>query len=149
MKIKKLLLAAPLVLAAACGGTPVYTQPPYAPITPQAYQICLGPNGQRVLDLFCDSPHLGYYPDYYSGSSVLLPAVGYAPVGPGWSRTRPNVTNITIHNHEPVAGGRVTADPPKPPASTTPSKPAVTPVPSKSSSIQRGGLGVPSVSKTR
>lgn len=152
MKIKNLLLlAAPIMIAAAaCNSTPTYTSVPVAaPVAPQGYEICIGPDGRRVNDLLCDSPHSGYYPDYYVGSGVLLPAYGYAPVGPGWSRNRPNITNITIHNHEPAGGGRVTADPPKPTQAPptqvrTNPKPTVVPAaPTRNPSVQRGGLGVP------
>lgn len=132
-----------LALVGAC-GTAHYVAPVYDTDL-YAESVCVNHQGIRVSDSFCPigvgvSPLYGwnYFPYRTSANTVSVPYVGY-PVGTGWSQQAPvNITNVNIQRGDA---------PEKPPAGSTATTAPVLTQPAKrvsgSSTVTRGGLGVP------
>lgn len=136
-----------LALVGAC-GTPHYVAPVYDTDL-YAESVCVNHQGIRVSDSFCPigvgvSPLYGwnYLPYRTSVNTVAVPYVGY-PVGSAWTQNPPaNITNVNIQRGDA---------PEKAPAGSTASSAPVATSPAKratgSSTVTRGGLGVPSAAK--
>lgn len=135
-------------------------------------QGCSDDNGNRVDDDFCDTPHPHYYPMwgsvYGDGGTVIIPVGGHYPGI--WTRSRPagvTVTNTVTHvsrtggtvlrngtGSAVSAAARVGNRPvtPRPTVQTNTggrASGAGLPPAKPSSTVSRGGLGVPSAKRSK
>lgn len=164
------LSAGPLALLSACGGAhPVSYQVQDTSGDVSWVQGCEDDDGNRIADELCDSPHVHAYPVYgqvYGDGMAIVPIGGHYTGS--YSRNRPNVNITNIVNHTSVTGGTIARNgtgtavtktsttgagkpvTPRPAAKTGSGRVDQAPAkgaPAPSSTITRGGLGVPSAPK--